>query len=245
MPQPPNLSPFLRTYYKWKSIRFPWRRQFLVGFDLKNNTYWEFHDRGVPSPSSNPSSPSNPNFRWRRIVYPPPRSKLHPSEIQISPAWHQWLRHTRSTPPTLSEQAADVARQERIKVLAAQADARWAAKPGYVDAPAPATAPAPAPAFAAPAGESVRKPPMVGGGMVVEAREQEREREQEQEQEQKQEEVKKDEGQVLKDQRQKAWREMKDQEGKIPAKNDPWKQANRGGPSEEWQPKAWTPGGKR
>ncbi|KAK4165339.1 NADH-ubiquinone oxidoreductase assembly factor N7BML [Cladorrhinum sp. PSN259] len=222
MSQPPPLSPILRAYYKWKSIRLPWRRQFLVGMDLQNNTFWEFRDRGTPTP--NPANP-NPHFRWRRIVYPPPSAKVHPSDIKISPAWHQWLRHTRSQPPSLDEQQADVIRQERIKALAAQADARWAAKPGYVDAPPP-------PSTTSAVGESTRQPPLLGKGMVVEAKE-------------KEEEVK-DEGAVLKDQRQKAWKEMKEQKDKIPARDDPWKQANRGGPSEEWQPKAWTPpGGKK
>lgn len=47
----------------------------------------------------------------------------------------QWLRHTRFDPPTLSEQQQDVMRQERMKVLASQADARWASKPSALDAP--------------------------------------------------------------------------------------------------------------
>lgn len=47
----------------------------------------------------------------------------------------QWLRHTRAEPPSLAEQRADVFRQEQMKVLAAAADARWAAKPSALDAP--------------------------------------------------------------------------------------------------------------
>lgn len=47
----------------------------------------------------------------------------------------QWLRHTRFDPPSIAEQQQDVARQERIKLLAAQADAKWAAKPSALDAP--------------------------------------------------------------------------------------------------------------
>lgn len=35
----------------------------------------------------------------------------------------------------MDEQQAEAMRQERIKLLAAQADARWAAKPSAVDAP--------------------------------------------------------------------------------------------------------------
>jgi NADH dehydrogenase [ubiquinone] 1 alpha subcomplex assembly factor 2 len=47
----------------------------------------------------------------------------------------QWLRHTRHDPPSLAEQQANVVRQEQIKVLAARADARWAAVPSALDAP--------------------------------------------------------------------------------------------------------------
>ncbi|PSN73378.1 hypothetical protein BS50DRAFT_568924 [Corynespora cassiicola Philippines] len=49
--------------------------------------------------------------------------------------WMQWLRHTRFEPPSLAEQQADIARQERMKLLAQAADARWAAKPSALDAP--------------------------------------------------------------------------------------------------------------
>ena len=47
----------------------------------------------------------------------------------------QWLRHTRYDPPSVAEQQQDMMRQERMKILAAQADARWAAKPSALDAP--------------------------------------------------------------------------------------------------------------
>lgn len=47
----------------------------------------------------------------------------------------QWLRHTRFEPPSLAEQQADIYRQQQMKTLAAQADARWAAKPSFLDAP--------------------------------------------------------------------------------------------------------------
>jgi len=50
-------------------------------------------------------------------------------------SWMQWLRHTRLDPPTIAEQQMDQERQERIKVLAARADARWAAKPSALDTP--------------------------------------------------------------------------------------------------------------
>ena len=47
----------------------------------------------------------------------------------------QWLRHTRFEPPTIAEQQQDIMRQDRMKVLASQADARWASKPSALDAP--------------------------------------------------------------------------------------------------------------
>ncbi|KAH6850050.1 hypothetical protein B0I37DRAFT_403960 [Chaetomium sp. MPI-CAGE-AT-0009] len=126
------ISPALRAWYKWKALRLPWRRQFLVGLDLHGNTYWEFLDRGVPLPPRNPN-PTNPNpqntppIRWRRMVRCPPGT--HQSSVSPPPAWHQWLRHTRADPPTLLEQQAEVARRARMRVLAAEADARWEAKP--------------------------------------------------------------------------------------------------------------------
>jgi NADH dehydrogenase [ubiquinone] 1 alpha subcomplex assembly factor 2 len=67
----------------------------------------------------------------RRIVQYP--ATAHYSEIDIPPQWHQWLRHTRSDPPSLIEQSQDLVRQRNLKVLAAQADARWAARPSFLD----------------------------------------------------------------------------------------------------------------
>ncbi|KAF2197890.1 hypothetical protein GQ43DRAFT_443840 [Delitschia confertaspora ATCC 74209] len=118
MPQTPlNLK---RLWYSWKMIKLPWRRKWLVGFDLQGNTFWEFKD----------ALHSNRN---RRIVK---YSRwTHYGDVNISPSWVQWLRHTRFDPPSLAEQQADVIRQERIKMLAAQADERWAAKPSFLDPP--------------------------------------------------------------------------------------------------------------
>lgn len=33
-----------QAWYKWKSFKLPWRRQFLIGADLAGNTFWEFKD---------------------------------------------------------------------------------------------------------------------------------------------------------------------------------------------------------
>ncbi|KAK0622970.1 hypothetical protein B0T14DRAFT_564377 [Immersiella caudata] len=113
---PNQISPLLKTWHKWKALRLPWRKKFLVGLDLHGNTYWEFRLVNGPGPDG----------RWRRIVQYP--RKTHHGDVSVSPAWHQWLRNTRKDPPSLDEQKADVARRERMKMLAAQADARWAAK---------------------------------------------------------------------------------------------------------------------
>jgi hypothetical protein len=44
-----------QIWLKWKTLRLPWRRQFLAGSDLSGNTFWEFKDA------------MNAN-RYRRIV---------------------------------------------------------------------------------------------------------------------------------------------------------------------------------
>lgn len=49
--------------------------------------------------------------------------------------WHQWLRHTRTSPPSLHEQQNDVLRQIQLKQRARLADKRWAAKPSVLDKP--------------------------------------------------------------------------------------------------------------
>jgi NADH dehydrogenase [ubiquinone] 1 alpha subcomplex assembly factor 2 len=118
-----QISPLRQAWYRWKALKLPWRKRFLVGLDLQGNTFWEFRD-----------ALSSQQHRMRRIVQCPPT--VHLSEVKISPQWHQWLRHTRIEPPSLNEQSQDLIRQENLKVLAAQADARWAAKPSFLNQPA-------------------------------------------------------------------------------------------------------------
>ncbi|KAK1637212.1 hypothetical protein BDP81DRAFT_220359 [Colletotrichum phormii] len=117
-----RISPILEAWYKWKSLRLPWRKRFLVGRDLQGYTFWEFRE-----------SRGNGPGRFRRIVNYPRSTYL--SDVKVSPLWHQWLRYTREDPPTLEEQTREAFRQERMKVLSAQADARWEAKPRLTDAP--------------------------------------------------------------------------------------------------------------
>ena len=57
------------------------------------------------------------------------------SDIDIPPQWHQWLRYTRPTAPSLQELQHDLIRQQQLKRLATQADERWASKPSVLDAP--------------------------------------------------------------------------------------------------------------
>ncbi|KAJ5482828.1 hypothetical protein N7539_006274 [Penicillium diatomitis] len=107
-------------WFKWKSLRLPWRRSFLVGQDLNGNTFWEFKDVANAS-------------RFRRIVKFDP--KTHFGDVQVTPQWHQWLRYVRRDPPSIQEQQQDLVRQEQIKHLARLADERWASKPSFLDKP--------------------------------------------------------------------------------------------------------------
>ncbi|KAF1977309.1 hypothetical protein BU23DRAFT_452555 [Bimuria novae-zelandiae CBS 107.79] len=109
-----------RLWYNWKMLQLPWRRRRLAGFDLEGNSYWEFKI-------------SKHAARTRRIVEYP--GGVYHSDVNVPPQWIQWLRQTRFEAPTIQEQQLEVLRQERMKMLAAQADARWAAKPSAVDAP--------------------------------------------------------------------------------------------------------------
>ncbi|KAA8649862.1 hypothetical protein EYZ11_005872 [Aspergillus tanneri] len=114
------MSPVNSLWFKWKSLRLPWRKSFLAGSDLAGNTYWEFKDALNAS-------------RYRRIVKVDP--KTHLADVQVSPQWHQWLRHMRADPPSIEEQKQDILRQLQIKRLARLADERWASKPSYLDKP--------------------------------------------------------------------------------------------------------------
>ncbi|KAM0559559.1 hypothetical protein ACHAPJ_004083 [Fusarium lateritium] len=148
-----QIGPIARTWYQWKALRLPWRKRFLMGYDLQGNTYWEFRlTRGAES-----------NERWRRIVKYP--RSAHYSSVKVSPQWHQWLRHTREEPPSVDEQQGDVMRQARMKKLAAEADARWEAKPRVMEAPQAAPAPLLSPAKATPLQQDVGKESQTDAGV--------------------------------------------------------------------------------
>ena len=69
MPQSPG---FLKqVWHKFKALRLPWRRHYLIGADLVGNTFWEFKDALHAN-------------RWRRIVKYP--RSTHYADIKISRA---------------------------------------------------------------------------------------------------------------------------------------------------------------
>ncbi|KAF2156082.1 hypothetical protein K461DRAFT_318701 [Myriangium duriaei CBS 260.36] len=202
MPSQPGLVS--RLWFRWKSLQLPWRRHVLAGYDLAGNTFWEFKDA------------LNAN-RLRRIVKY--SRKTHHADVKISPQWHQWLRHTRTDAPSVQEQQFDLIRQDRVKQLAAEADARWASQPSFLDAPTKQQ-PAPAIGVKDPGGyiqqteptetEGVRS--AVGSPEEVAGSTQGRP---------------KDEGKF---------------KGKAKDKgSSPFKRPQQGAPGEGWQPQSWSP----
>lgn len=226
-------SPIRKAWYTWKSLKLPWRKRFLVGLDLQGNTFWEFRD-----------TLSSHKNRMRRIVQYP--ASTHYSEIKVSPQWHQWLRHTRFDPPSLAEQSQDVIRQQNLKVLVAEADAKWAAKPSFLHSPDQArgqplstlnvkslgdyaTLTEPEDRSGVHSATRLETRNMVRGTGKFAA-------------ESGDEQVK--ETQTLASNEMGSFSNAGSRQAKSPkvsdknAVEDPWKQA-RGGPSEEWQPSAW------
>lgn len=161
--------------------------------------------------------------RMRRIVKYP--RWAHHSDVNVPPQWMQWLRHTRFEPPSLAEQKSDLIRQEQIKYLAAQADARWASKPSVLDSPD-------------------RMQPMQmlqsrheGSGMAQQNIAQEHKgratpSSQIREEIEDARDDEDDRGVPTLKERKVMRKEPKD---------SPWKQAARGNPSDEWQPQEWKP----
>ena len=58
-----------QLWFRWKSLKLPWRRQFLAGADLAGNTFWEFRDALNAG-------------RWRRIVKY--SRKAHYADVKMS-----------------------------------------------------------------------------------------------------------------------------------------------------------------
>ncbi|TVY15413.1 NADH-ubiquinone oxidoreductase assembly factor N7BML [Lachnellula arida] len=215
------LSPIKQAWYRWKSLRWvPGRKKFLVGLDLHGNTFWEFRD-----------TLSSHQHRMRRIVQYPGSTQY--SDVNIPPQWHQWLRHTRADAPSLTEQSQDLVRQRNLKVLAAAADARWAAKPSFLDAPGE-TRGQPLPTLAPGDRETHQGNTMPGkeedaGDTTREETGRVAKAEPPKQPEEPHEMQAPDGVRHRFDERPK-------QKGKE--KDDPWKQV-RGGPSEQWKPAQW------
>lgn len=100
--------------HKFQARRdIPFRKKFFVGYDLHGNTYWEF-------------TPDGNMHRLRRKLEPFKESIFQLDLFEtVPPQWHQWLRKTRKTPPTVQELLDDQIRQQQIKVLAQHADQKW------------------------------------------------------------------------------------------------------------------------
>jgi len=123
-------------------------------------------------------------------------------------------------------------RQQNLKVLAAEADARWAAKPSFLDSPGRARG-QPLPATDAEATEPPEKEGVRNaGGLKYEIQGSNATADETIEGK----DVKK--MQVPDGIRHHFNEQLQAQPKEKTEKEDPWKQA-RGGPSEGWQPKAW------
>ncbi|KAK0933636.1 hypothetical protein LTR29_014808 [Friedmanniomyces endolithicus] len=211
----PHAPGFIRQlWYRWKKLQLPWRKQFLVGADLAGNTYWIFKDALHAN-------------RWRRIVRY--SSKVHLSDVKVTPQWHQWLRHTRAEAPSIQEQQYDVSRQAAMKQLASRADDRWKSVPSYLDAPSAQQA-QPALQPRDPAGYVQQTEPENKQGVTSAV-----------EDAVKVHEVAVDgkDGKEVDEGRFKGSTREKPRE-RGPA---PWEQQQaKGTPGENWQPAAWTPG---
>lgn len=159
-----------------------------------------------------------------------PSKWTHHGDVKVPPQWSQWLRHTRFEPPTIAELQTDVVRQQRIKMLAAEADARWASKPSFLDAP-DKQQPV----------QMLESKDHSAGIRQANTRVEEAGRESERHSIiQSQEEIVSDVAAEKADESSpKVPKRMKKKTKE--SKDSPWKEAARGNPGDDWQPKEWTP----
>lgn len=94
------------------------RRRVCVGGDVHGNLYYAWSE-----PGDEPGDPP----RERREVAPPSKTPHLFDARAVPPEWAAWLRRTRATPPSPEEVAANEARRERTRALAAVVDERAAA----------------------------------------------------------------------------------------------------------------------
>ena len=107
-------TPLQRLIHQWKARRdIPFRKKFFIGYDLHGNTYWEFTVDG--------------NMQRLRRKSEPYKPQLFKADYfsTIPPQWLQWLRRTRQQAPSLEELINDQVRQQRMRILAQQADEKW------------------------------------------------------------------------------------------------------------------------
>ena len=95
MSTPPQAPGALRKlWFRWKALRLPWRRQFLIGNDLAGNSFWEFRDQLNAG-------------KWRRIVKY--SNVPHYADVKISRMFHvppsaSYYAQRRLTRPSCDEQ---------------------------------------------------------------------------------------------------------------------------------------------
>jgi NADH dehydrogenase [ubiquinone] 1 alpha subcomplex assembly factor 2 len=142
------------------------------------------------------------------------------------------------------EQSQDIVRQERLKVLAAQADARWAEKPSFLDPPREMGQPARALRIDEGWNERIDGSMKSDGGVGIEGK-----GDVAGEAEKKSQDGAPKAGDfkirtpVPDEKRHRFIHGTVTEEGNeltAKVKEDPWKRT-RGGPSDEWQPQAWNP----
>jgi NADH dehydrogenase [ubiquinone] 1 alpha subcomplex assembly factor 2 len=134
----------------------------------------------------------------------------------------QWLRHTRHEAPTIADQQAELHRQAQIKMLAAQADARWAAKPSALDAPDKQQ----------PVQVLQSRDPHAGVGQMNVEHEIKGNAAPPPTKDGVREATQTEDAPTLKTRK-----PMRTEPG-----DSPWKQAAKGNPGDEWQPASWSPG---
>ncbi|ORZ02271.1 hypothetical protein BCR43DRAFT_509456 [Syncephalastrum racemosum] len=96
----------------YKTTRFPWKKQALVGVDLNGNEYYD-----MPNP--------NHLGRWKRWVQMKEISDDHAvfQEDQLPVQWQAWLRHTRHEAPTIQELLREQQRRLRLAEKVRQLEA--------------------------------------------------------------------------------------------------------------------------
>ncbi|TFK49087.1 hypothetical protein OE88DRAFT_1809954 [Heliocybe sulcata] len=125
----------------WRSIT---GRAYLAGRDLEGNRFYEY-----------PGTSNDPRRTKRVAKYlgvrfeDPAEAALRAKRLAVQ--WRMWLSHTRSSPPTIEELQADVARQERVLANVALLQERERERKAHIAAPKTSPAdtspsePAPAP----------------------------------------------------------------------------------------------------